>query len=254
MNALELRRVCKQFGGHRVLTEVSFDVRPGERIGIIGPNGAGKSTLFNVLSGELALSSGTIRLQGQDVSSARPYRRVQHGMARSFQLTRLLRGLTVFENVVAALHGTQVSRFQMLRSWRSARTYAALRLRGEELLRDLELWEYQDRDVATLSYGRQKRLEIAMTLALEPQVLLLDEPAAGLAAAEVPDFLAVIQRNLAGTTLLFTEHDMQVVFGLADRIIVMSGGQTLADGTPAEIRENSAVRELYLGLPQKSHA
>ncbi len=254
MNALELNGVAKRFGGLSVLEGVNLAVREGERVAVIGPNGAGKSTLFNVISGELPLSSGSVHLLGRDVSHVPAHQRVSMGLARSFQLTSLLRGVSVYDNVLAALHGVQRSRFNIVNDHNSPRAFAPLLERAEQLLNELGLWERRHHDVTTLPFGHQKKLEVAMTLALRPRVLLLDEPAAGLDAAEIPMFTAVIKRVLQGAALLFTEHDMGVVFGLADRVVVLARGQLIADGTPEQIRHDERVRELYLGPGLPVHA
>ena len=254
MYALELSGVCKRFGGLSVLENVDFSVRAGERVAIIGPNGAGKSTLFNVISGELSVTSGAVRLLGHDVTSEPPHRRVARGLSRSFQLTGLLRGLSVIDNVLAALHGAQRSRFNVVSAHDSARAFPELLQRAEQLLEDLGLWQQRRDDVTTLPFGHQKKLEVAMTLALRPRVLCLDEPAAGLDAAEIPAFTGVIKRVLQGAALLFTEHDMGVVFGLADRVVVLARGRIIADGAPQAIRDDARVRELYLGSGLPVHA
>ncbi len=247
MHVLELAALSKRFGGNEVLSEVDLTLNQGEHVAIIGPNGAGKSTLFNTISGQVRPSGGRIRLCGRDVTSTSTHRRVQLGIGRSFQLTSLLVGLTVMENMLLALQGRHTARLQ---PFRSCRAYPEATARARDLLLRVDLWSRREDGVASLSYGQQKKLEVAMSLALSPRLLLLDEPTAGLALGEVAGFMDTIRSVVQDTTLLFTEHDMDVVFGLADRIIVLYFGRIIAQGTPQDIQQNAQVREIYLGVGQ----
>lgn len=249
MTVLRLEHLSRRFGGNEVLRDVNFALDAGERVALIGPNGAGKSTLFNIVSGQLPVSGGRIHFNDNDVTERSPRQRVRLGIGRSFQLTSLLTGLTVFDNVMLALHGTRASRYQ---PFRALLDYRQLVDHAAELLGPVDLWDRRNEAAANLSYGQQKKLEIAMALALEPQLLLLDEPAAGLSPGEVQAFMAMLRGLVGHRTLLFTEHDMNVVFGLADRIIVLYYGRIIASGSPDEIRANREVREIYLGVQKKA--
>ncbi len=244
---LKLEGVSRRFGGNEVLRDLDLSLNSGERVAIIGPNGAGKSTVFNLVSGQLPVSSGRIWLDGSDITAASPQHRVRLGIGRSFQLTCLLTGLSVQENMLVALHGRRGSRFQPSRG---SIAYPSLMARAEELLHSVDLWNQRGEYASQLSYGEQKKLEVAMTLALEPRLLLLDEQTAGLSAGEVHSFMQQIRTLVTDTTLLFTEHDMDVVFGLAGRIVVLYYGHIIAAGRPEEIRADPQVREIYLGAQE----
>lgn len=244
MPVLQLEHVSRRFGGNVVLRDVNLAVADGQRVAIIGPNGAGKSTLFDTISGRLAPSGGRILLDGLDISSLSPQHRVRRGIGRSFQLTSLFSGLSVLDNLLLALQGPLASRPGM---YRPLRDDAIAVDRARELLGAVDLWQRREAISAELAYGEQKRLEIVMTLALNPRILLLDEPTAGLSLAEVRQFMDLVRSLAAGTSLLFTEHDMDVVFGLAERIGVLHGGVVAAIGSPDEIRAHPKVREIYLG-------
>ena len=230
--ALELRDVHRRFGGIRAVDGVSLRVGAGERVAVIGPNGAGKSTLFGLISGELRADAGDVRLQGRSLRGVAPARRARLGLGRTFQTARLFAGLSVRENVaIARLAG---------------------RREGEHLERALEevgLGEDVERTAGALAQGERKRLELAMVLAGEPRVLLLDEPTAGMGAQERAAIMelvvdAVERRNL---TMVFTEHDMDTVFAHARRVVVIDRGKPIADGTPLAVRTDERVRQVYLG-------
>jgi branched-chain amino acid transport system ATP-binding protein len=245
MQALKVEDISKNFGGLQVLQNINFNVDEGERLAIIGPNGAGKTTLLNVLSGELRPTTGSIYFFGREISDMAIHRRVHLGMAHSFQLNRLFPNLTTLDNVLLALQGTRRSRFQMLRA---NNAYAHLFTKARDLLQSTGLWEKKNDPVKTLSYGEQRQMEIILALASEPKILLLDEPTAGLSIAESVSFVDGL-RNLAGNiTVLFIAHDMDVIFGLADRIIVLDFGKMIAQGTPKEIQANTTVKGIYLGM------
>jgi branched-chain amino acid transport system ATP-binding protein len=238
MNALELERVSKNYGGLQVLMELSLTVAAGERVAVIGPNGAGKTTLLSVITGAQRVSSGQIRVFGRDVTRAPVHERTRYGLGCTFQLNRLFFNLTVLDNVQLALYGAGA---------RSDRCNP--RAEAQRLLEMVGLWDKRFEPAGVLSYGEQRQLEILLGLASQPKLLVMDEPTAGLALAEVGPFIATISRlcESAGMTLLFTSHDMDVVFGLADRVVTLYFGQIIAQGTPDEIRVNPKVREIYLG-------
>jgi branched-chain amino acid transport system ATP-binding protein len=246
--ALEVDHVSKSFGALRVAREVSLALEPGARHALIGPNGAGKTTLVNLITGLLSPSGGAIRLDGIDVTALAPERRVGLGLARTFQISSLFPELTVAENVALALEA-RLGEDQMILG----------RLRGRAEIVDgtancldsLGMLDIAGRTIADLPYGQRRLVEIALVLALEPKTLLLDEPAAGLASTERHAVLDLLLRLPAALTVLVIEHDMSLVFRLADRITVMVEGEVLVEGAPAEIRANAQVRDVYLG--KRSH-
>ena len=249
MEILRVENLSKNFGGLQALEGLSFSVEAGEKLAIIGPNGAGKTTLFNVLGGQLPASAGRIHLIGQDVTTLAPHRRLHLGLARSFQLNNLFFNLTLIDNVLLALKGAQYPHFQLFRSLNAR---ADLLAAAQNLLEPMGLWEMRLAPVTTLSYGDQRLVEVAFALASQPKLLLLDEPSAGLAAAEATTFTNTVRNLLGDTTLIFCAHDMDLVFNLADRIMVLYFGQIIAQGTPQEIQANPRVKEIYLGSEESS--
>ena len=241
---LEVRGLRKAFAGVRATDEVSLSVAPEQIVAIIGPNGAGKSTLFNLITGHLRPDAGQVLLRGRDITGIAPHRLCALGMGRSFQRTNIFAQLSVFENVQAALiahHG----RGRNL--W--TRADALYRDEVEELLRDVGLLDKAQAEGGTLSHGNQKQLELAIALSGRPDILLLDEPTAGMSSAETRASIALLAR-IAGErslTLLFTEHDMQAVFSIAQRIGVLHQGRLIALGSPDEVRADAEVRRVYLG-------
>lgn len=241
---LELDAVSMRFGGFAALTDVSLRTEIGQRHAVIGPNGAGKSTLFNVISGYLSPTLGRVRLNGQDITGADPHRLVRAGLGRSFQRVTIFESMTVFENVQAALlahHGQSFALFTLGQHLHAKE--------AEALMEAVGLAEDAERIAATLAYGRQKQLELALALATDPRVLLLDEPTAGMSPRETREILGLIMQlqQSRGFTLLFTEHDMEFVFAIADRLTVLSQGMIIADGTPEAVRAEPEVRRVYLG-------
>ncbi len=244
--ALQVEHVGKNFGGLQVLQDVTLRIAAGERRAIIGPNGAGKTTLFNLITGELPVSRGQILMFGDDVTRLPVHRRARQGMARTFQRNNLFLNLPVLDNLTIALQRTQ----GVQRSWFRPRTPAAFPELYREAHALLEMWHLEERThvpVRELSYGEQREIEIVLGLAAGPRVLLLDEPTAGVSAAETEEILRLLRRIPPETTLLIIEHDMELVFGLADRISVLYSGRVLAEGTPEQIRADAGVREAYLG-------
>jgi branched-chain amino acid transport system ATP-binding protein len=242
---LETENVVKRFGAFTAVDDVTISVEEGQRRAIIGPNGAGKSTLFNLLSGHLAPSSGRIRLFGKDVTGNRPEVISRLGVGRSFQVTSVFPELSVKENVQFALMaGSGATRRVYGRAWR------VLRDEADEVLGHVGLAHLGEVPSGTLSHGDQRSLELALSLALRPKLLFLDEPTAGMAPEETLRAMALVRRlaDEYDLTLVFTEHDMEVVFSTAERVTVLAQGRVLADGTPDEVRANPAVREVYLGV------
>jgi branched-chain amino acid transport system ATP-binding protein len=244
MEALRVEDLSKDFGGVRALQHVSFTVKAGEHLAIIGPNGAGKTTLFNLLDGQLRPTAGRVYLFGQDITNAASYSRPHHGIARSFQLTSLFLHLTIMENILLALQGTQPSRFQMLRS---AGAYKYLYTKAKKLLDSMDLWRKKDEPVHAISYGEQRKLEIALSFALEPKLLLLDEPSTGLTTAEGADITSMIRSLGKDITVIVVAHDMDLVFGVAKRILVLHYGKIIAEGTAKKISTDPMVKEIYMG-------
>jgi branched-chain amino acid transport system ATP-binding protein len=241
---LEARELTKSFGGFTALSAVSFDVPRGSISAIIGPNGAGKTTLFNVLTGHLVPEAGRVVFKGRDVTGIAPHDLCRLGMGRSFQRTNIFPKLTVFENVQAAFLSHRRRGFDLL-----APVERLYRSETEEVLAAVGLLDRAAEVSAFLSHGAQKQLELGIALALEPEILLLDEPTAGMSATETRDSIALIERlaRERDLTLLFTEHDMEVVFGIARRITVLHQGRVIADGPPDDVRRNADVRRVYLG-------
>lgn len=247
MEALRVEHLSKNFGGVQALQDVSFSVESGEKLAIIGPNGAGKTTLFNVLNGQLSATAGRVYLFGQEITTMATHRRAHLGQARSFQLTSLFPNLTILDNTLLALQGIKPSRFQM---FRPIIAYKHLFVRAEELLGSMALWGKRDEPVQAISYGEQRKMEIALSLASEPKLLLLDEPSTGLTAAESADVINMLRNLGLGITVLVVAHDMDLVFGLAGRIIVLHYGQIIAEGTPEEIQAHPRVKEIYIGIEE----
>ena len=242
--ALALTAVQRRFGGVVAVQDVTLSVAPGARHGIIGPNGAGKTTLFNVISGELPATGGRIDLFGQDITRMAPARRVGLGLGRTYQITRTFATLTVRENLTLAVHGLRGSKFSMFRPWRR---YTEQGSAVEGLAEQFELSHRLDSPAADLSHGEQRQLEVALALALQPRLLLLDEPGAGLSPRERVMMRTLLGRLPADLTLVMIEHDMELVREIVDRITVLHLARVVADGTTAEIQANEHVGEIYLG-------
>jgi len=249
MSVLEVEDISQSFGGLKVLEGISFRLEAGERVGLIGPNGAGKTTLINVLSGLLPCQSGQIHLLGQDVTHMPPHRRTSLGLARSFQINTLFPNLSLLNNVLLAVQGTKPARFQMLRS---ISAYGDNFARAKELLELVGLWEKRDDLITALSHGQQRQVEILLALGSQPKLLMLDEPSAGLSTAETAGFIDMMHGLMGDTTLFFCAHDMDLVFALAERVMVLYYGGIIAQGTPKEIQNNPEVREIYLGMQAES--
>jgi branched-chain amino acid transport system ATP-binding protein len=242
--ALELKGLCKSFGGLQATRNVTLSIKPGDRKAIIGPNGAGKTTLFNVITGIYPATSGNVILFGQDVTIWPSHRRTAMGMARTFQVTSLFPKLTVLDNVLLAIEGLRPSKFVM---WRFLSSYKDVYDKAYQLLEQANFLDRKDTEVRNLSHGEQRQLEIVLGLASDPKILLLDEPVAGLSSGEsteMTEFLSKLDPKLA---ILLIEHDMDVVFDVASQISVLHFGEILETGTPQQIRNSPRVQEIYLG-------
>jgi branched-chain amino acid transport system ATP-binding protein len=242
--ALELHEVNKRFGRTEIIRGVSLQIPRGERHAIIGPNGAGKSTLFNLISGRFEVSSGRLSLNGRDITDRKPYEINRLGLSRSFQITNLFHRLSVFENLRCSVLWSLGHRYSF---WRNLNKLKDAEDRAEAILERVGLKRRRDIAAGLLTYAEQRALEIGITIAGGADVILLDEPTAGMSRAESKRAVELIRDVTQGKTLVMVEHDMSVVFDLADRISVLVYGQVIASGTPAEIRANDAVREAYLG-------
>lgn len=242
--ALELRDVRKQFGKTEIIRGAHLQVRPGERVAIIGPNGAGKSTLFNLISGRLNSSSGSIWLNGQRIDGLAPFEVARKGLARSFQVSNLFGRLSVFENIRCALLWSMGQRYAF---WRFLADMKDVNDRADQVLEMIHLDKRRDQMALNLTYAEQRALEIGITIAGGADVVLLDEPTAGMSKSETKRFVQLIREVTEGKTLLTVEHDMGVVFGLADRIAVLVYGEVIAFDTPEAVRANPRVQEAYLG-------
>ncbi|HUG77977.1 MAG TPA: ABC transporter ATP-binding protein [Burkholderiales bacterium] len=241
---LELRGLSKSFGGLSAVENVSLQVHPGERMALMGPNGAGKTTLFNLITGVLPSSSGRILLFGRDVTGWPSHRRTALGMARTFQITSLFPKLSVLDNVLLAIGGVRRTKFVM---WRTLSSYAALHEKARRLLEGAGYWERRDVEVRNLSHGEQRQIEIVLGLASDPRILLLDEPAAGLASGESREMAEFLNRLDPGLAILLIEHDMDVVFDVVKHITVLHFGRVVEEGTNDAIRASEKVQRIYLG-------
>jgi branched-chain amino acid transport system ATP-binding protein len=244
MNILESKELYHDFSGLKVLFDVNLQVKAGERHAIIGPNGAGKTTLFNVITGTYRPSGGHVFFKGRDITGARPYELTRIGIGRSFQITSTFNRLTAFQNIRLAVLSKRGVRFQM---FRMVDGMEEISRETDEILKRINLDRERDMPAGVLSYGKHRSLEISMALATDPELVMLDEPTAGMSRDETHHAVDLIRRLTEGKTLVIIEHDMDVVFSLADRITVLHYGQILASGPPAEIRNNQAVKDAYLG-------
>jgi branched-chain amino acid transport system ATP-binding protein len=242
--ALRVQALTKVFRGFRAVDAVDLEVREGGVHALVGPNGAGKTTLFNLLTGFVSPTSGTITVFGEDVTGKRPEQVARRGVARSFQITSLFENLTSREQVELALQGPTGQGF---RFWRSEKLLGRHRARVDELLAEVGLMPLADRPVGLLAYGQKRALELALVLALDPRVMLLDEPTAGMGIEDVDRTIELVRRIAAGRTVVFVDHNMHVVGSLADRVTVLQQGKVLAEGPYAEVRNDERVITAYLG-------
>ncbi|MCX5543576.1 ABC transporter ATP-binding protein [Paraburkholderia sp. CNPSo 3076] len=242
--ALELRDVRKNFGRTEIIRGVDLNIAKGERHALIGPNGAGKSTTFNLISGRMAPSSGTVKLNGVEIGGLPPYKINRMGLSRSFQVTNIFHRLSVFENLRCSVLWSLGYRYSF---WHRLEQLRDARERAEAVLELIGLQGRHDTLAGLLTYAEQRALEIGITIAGGAEVILLDEPTAGMSRSESDHAVELIRRVTVGKTLVMVEHDMSVVFGLADRISVLVYGEVIATDTPQAIRNNRRVKEAYLG-------
>ena len=243
---LETKKLRKEFGALVAVDDVSVKVRKNTLHAIIGPNGAGKTTFFNLLSGNIEPTSGSVFYKGRDITHQPVHRTIHSGIGRSFQITNIFPNLTVFENIRLASQSLGADNFKF---WRAASSFEKYNQRTANVLKQVGLEARSDRLARTLPHGDQRKLELGMILAPDPEVLLLDEPTAGMAAEQVPELIALIQeiQQTGDKTVMLVEHNMNVVMQVSDRITVMHQGQVLAEDTPAAIAANEAVQTAYLG-------
>jgi branched-chain amino acid transport system ATP-binding protein len=245
MPVLELQGVSRAFGALRAVSGVSLTIQEGERRALIGPNGAGKTTLFNLISGEVRATSGSIRFMGSDVTALAPHQRAARGIARTFQITRLFGPLTVLDNMLLACEALDARKFTM---YRTLRSFDDLTDRATDLLEALGLGRLQAELASNLSYGDQRMLEVALSMAGRPRLLLLDEPMAGLSSAERTLMLERLDGLDRGIAILMIEHDMDVAFGFAETVTVLDQGSILFEGSKDEVSASASVQHIYLGV------
>lgn len=244
MDILETKGIYHDFSGLQVLFDINLKVKEGERHAIIGPNGAGKTTLFNLITGTFRPRRGQVFFKSKDITGMPPHKLARLGIGRSFQLTSTFDRLTTFQNIRLAILSKRGCRFQF---FRRVDKMEEITKETEEVLKRINLNGERDLPAGALSYGKHRSLEISLALAADPDLIMLDEPTAGMSRDETHNAVELIRRLTEGKTLVIIEHDMDVVFSLADRITVLNYGQILATGTPAEIKENQAVKDAYLG-------
>ena len=250
MNMLELKNIHKYFGGLHAVSDVSFLVEKGAIKAVIGPNGAGKTTLFNLIAGVLEPSSGSIEFKGKQIQGLKPHQVAERGMSRTFQNIKLFHGMTALENVMLGRHvrtrsGFLAGMFNLPKTWKEER---GIRERSLELLELLEIAEYANVEATSLAFGQQRAVEMARALATDPEILLLDEPAAGLNIYETAEVARLISRiRDMGITVLLVEHDMSLVMDISEEIVVLSFGEKIAEDKPEAIQQNREVIKIYLG-------
>jgi branched-chain amino acid transport system ATP-binding protein len=248
---LEVQDLSVHFGGLAAVKNVTFSIEQGERLGMIGPNGAGKTTLFNLLTGQLKPTTGKVVFKGQDITHKAVHARTQLGMARSFQITSLFPNETVLTNAKIAMQGTRAGRYRI---WGAFTRDKGLQDSAQEMLESIDLWDKREEVVSSLAYGEQRKLEMGLSLASEPELLLLDEPSCGLTPTESADITERIRALGKKITVLMIAHDMDLVFGVAERIILLHFGEISCEGTCDEIRANQTVKDIYMGSHRASTA
>jgi branched-chain amino acid transport system ATP-binding protein len=248
---LEVQDLSVHFGGLAAVKNVTFNIEQGARLGMIGPNGAGKTTLFNLLTGQLKPTSGKVTFKGRDITHMPVHARTQLGMARSFQITSLFPNETVLTNALIAMQGTRAGRYRI---WGAFTRDKALQGSAQGMLESIDLWDKREEAVSSLAYGEQRKLEMGLSLASEPELLLLDEPSCGLTPTESADITERIRALGKKITVLMIAHDMDLVFGVAERIILLHFGEISCEGTCDEIRANQTVKDIYMGSHKASTA
>ena len=242
--AIELGNLQKSFGLAQIIQGVDLSIQRGERHAIIGPNGAGKSTLFNLITGKYVPTAGSVHLHGQDVSSLKPYQINRMGLSRSFQITNIFPKMTVFENIRCGLLWSMGYKYSF---WHLVNRQTGVTERADQILRQINMAGRRDELAGVLTYAEQRALEIGITIAGGADIIMLDEPTAGMSASETTYMVDLIRKVTEDKTLIIVEHDMGVVFDLADRISVLVYGEIIATDTPQKVRESAAVQEAYLG-------
>jgi branched-chain amino acid transport system ATP-binding protein len=250
---LSLKGIAKQFGGLKVIEDITLDVAVGEKVGLIGPNGAGKTTLFNMIAGDLEPSGGTISYFGETINKLPNFKRTQAGIVRTFQKNNLMMGLTVKENLILVL---QRMRKEHRQWWKGVtkKNYSGLFEAAENFLTEWGLIEYSEKIVQDLSYGVQRQIEIILAVAGEPKLLLLDEPTAGMSQLETDQIIGLINKLPATVSIIMIEHDIDVLFGNMDRVVVLHTGKLICDGKPEDVRNDPEVKEIYMGKEGAVHA
>ncbi len=244
MSILTLDGVSKRFGATEIIRGVSLEIEAGENHAIIGPNGAGKSTLFHLISGRYTLSSGSINFKGEPIHNLAPYEIARRGLARSFQVTNIFPRLSVFENIRCALLWSEGYRYSF---WKLLGKQQSLNAKARDMLEQIGLADKADLPSGELAYAQQRALELGVAVASGAELIMLDEPVAGMSHSEAENAVALIRRITAGKTLVMVEHDMNIVFDIADRISVLVYGEIIASDKPENIRGNKQVQEAYLG-------
>ena len=250
VDALKLDNVKKNFAGTEIIRGLNLSVAQDERHAVIGPNGAGKSTAYNLITGRYEVSSGKVFLKGEDITNLQPYEVKRKGLSRSFQITNIFPKMSVFENVRCSLLWAMGYKYSF---WQMVGSQSKLNDDAEKIIEELNLKDRRNTLAGVLSYAEQRALEIGITIAGGSEVILLDEPTAGMSVSETEYIVGLIRKVTEGKTLLVVEHDMGVVFDLADRISVLVYGEIIATGTPTEVKENQAVQEAYLGAAMEDH-
>ena len=250
IEALKLDNVKKSFSGTEIIRGLNLSVYSNERHAIIGPNGAGKSTAYNLITGRYEVSSGKIYLMGKDITNLQPYQVKRPGLSRSFQITNIFPNMSVFENVRCSLLWAMDYKYSF---WHLVGNQKELNEKADLIIEELNLKDRRDTLAGVLSYAEQRALEIGITIAGGSEVVLLDEPTAGMSVSETEYIVELIRKVTMGKTLVVVEHDMGVVFDLADRISVLVYGEIIATGTPSDIKENKKVQEAYLGAAMEDH-
>src|SRR5690625_2297274 len=243
---LNISKIAKRFGGLEVLSDITFNVRKGERVGIIGPNGAGKTTLFNIIAGDLVPCDGEIQYTNENITSTKNYKRVHQGIVRTFQKNSLLNDLSVLENLIIVLQRKSEVQNTFHKELREE-IFPELYKKAEKLLIEWGLIKQKHNIISSLSYGEQRQVEILLGIATEPDVLLLDEPTAGMSNVETQFILDLLKDLPRSLTILIIEHDMEVVFGVSDSVILLHEGQVLIKGEPEVVRNDPRVSEVYMG-------